>query len=213
VLVRRGRTGDAARARSLVDESDRLCRVLGIVPFPSPRPAQAAGPRPGLAITCDDKRATLRWRERELAMPVSRGFEFLAALVGAPGQEIHVSEFAGDVDTGDAGELLDARARDSYKHRIAELEHALADARDRNDLGRLDPLQSELEAVTDQLLAGTGLGGRARRAGSRVERARVNVQRRIKDAVRRIAAEAPDLARYLEATIRTGVFCSFQPLD
>jgi tetratricopeptide (TPR) repeat protein len=213
VLLRRGRAADADRARSLEDECRRLCSVLCIAPFAPARPVQDASPHRALAIACDDKHATVRWRDRELALPIAKGFEFLAALVGAPGHEIHVSELAGDVDTGDAGEILDARARDSYKRRIADLEHALADAQDRNDLGRLDGLTSELEAVTDQLLAGTGLGGRARRAGSRVERARVNVQRRIKDAVRRIAAEDADLARYLEATIRTGVFCSYVPLD
>jgi hypothetical protein len=46
-----------------------------------------------------------------------------------------------------------------------------------------------------------------------VDRARVNVQRRIKDAIRRFGGEDEALGRYLEATIRTGTFCSFVPLD
>ena len=47
----------------------------------------------------------------------------------------------------------------------------------------------------------------------RVERARVNVQRRIKDAIKRLASEDESLGRYLEATVRTGTFCSYVPLS
>jgi hypothetical protein len=45
-----------------------------------------------------------------------------------------------------------------------------------------------------------------------VERARVNVQRRLKDAIRRIGEQDPGLGRYLEATVRTGTYCVYQPV-
>ncbi|HWB81477.1 MAG TPA: hypothetical protein VG755_41230, partial [Nannocystaceae bacterium] len=64
----------------------------------------------------------------------------------------------------------------------------------------------------EQLAAAVGLGGRDRRAASNVERARINVQRRIKDALRRIRAEDAALARYLEATVHTGTYCVYQPV-
>jgi hypothetical protein len=56
-----------------------------------------------------------------------------------------------------------------------------------------------------------GLGGRARRAGSAAERARSAVQRRIKNALGRIEAHAPDLAAHLTRTIKTGNFCAYRP--
>jgi hypothetical protein len=45
-----------------------------------------------------------------------------------------------------------------------------------------------------------------------VERARINVQRRIRDVIQRVEEHDPALARYLTATIKTGVFCMFSPL-
>ena len=48
-------------------------------------------------------------------------------------------------------------------------------------------------------------------AGAAVERARVNVQRRVKDAIRRIGEQSPGLAEYLTWTVRTGTFCSYRP--
>jgi hypothetical protein len=56
-----------------------------------------------------------------------------------------------------------------------------------------------------------GLGGRDRRAASSAERARVNVTRAIRAALGRIAEHSPALGRHLEATVRTGTFCSYVP--
>jgi hypothetical protein len=45
-----------------------------------------------------------------------------------------------------------------------------------------------------------------------VERARTNVQRRLKDAIRRIAEHDASLGRYLHATVRTGTYCVYRPV-
>jgi non-specific serine/threonine protein kinase len=66
--------------------------------------------------------------------------------------------------------------------------------------------------VAEQLAGAVGLGGRDRRAASDVERTRINVQRRLKDAIERIAAADPVLGRYLAAAVKTGTTCVFQPL-
>jgi hypothetical protein len=128
----------------------------------------------------------------------------------APDREIHVHELIGEeAEASDAGEILDATARRAYQARLTELGAALDEATRHHDLGRAERLRAEVDALTDQLTAAVGLGGRVRRAGSTVERARINVQRRLRDAIGKIAAEDPTLGRYLEASIRTGVFCSF----
>jgi hypothetical protein len=158
-------------------------------------------------------RGVIAWRGKQLALPASKGGDYLATLIAAPGRDVHVSDLVGDDDRGDAGDVLDAKARTAYKQRAEELTAELEEARARNDIGRAQHLAAELEAITDELLAATGLGGRSRKTGSRVERARVNVQRRIKDAIRRLAGEDEALGRYLEATVRTGTFCSFVPVD
>lgn len=211
ILEQRGAASDRDRIIALRSEAARLANACGVHGID----ASMAAPRRSnqLALQCDERGATVRWAGRELTLAASRGFEFLATLVSAPGCEVHVSDLIGDDDRGDAGEILDAKARTAYRQRVEELQADLETARARNDLGRAERLAAELEAITDELVGATGLGGRARKAGSRVERARVNVQRRIKDAIRRLAAEDEALGRYLEATVRTGTFCSFVPLD
>ena len=69
-----------------------------------------------------------------------------------------------------------------------------------------------METLGDELARATGLGGRDRRGASVVQRARVNVQRCVKEALDRVASADPALGRYLAATVKTGTYCSFNPL-
>jgi hypothetical protein len=68
-----------------------------------------------------------------------------------------------------------------------------------------------MEALVRELSAAVGLGGRDRKGVSDVERARVNVTKRIKAALERIEDVHAALARHLAASIRTGTFCSYDP--
>jgi hypothetical protein len=72
-------------------------------------------------------------------------------------------------------------------------------------------LRYELDALTDQIAGAVGLGGRERRSGSAVERARVVVQRRVREAIKKIADQDADLGRHLDWTVRTGTFCQYEP--
>lgn len=144
----------------------------------------------------------------------SRGLQLLARLVEATGREVHVLDLTAEgglVDIGDAGEDLDASARDAYRERIAALEAARAEAEAWNDRARAEAAQRELDALAAELARAFGLGGRGRRTGAAAERARINVQRRLRDAIRRIAAHDDPLARHLERSVRTGVFCAYYP--
>jgi hypothetical protein len=143
----------------------------------------------------------------------AKGLEYIHHLLRNPGREVYVLILAGaDEAPTDAGALLDERAKQSYRQRIEELEDQLAEAERLCDRGRAVRAREELEAVAEHLAAAVGLGGRDRKAASNVERARINVQRRIKDAIRRIAEHDGELGRYLDATIRTGTYCVYRPL-
>jgi hypothetical protein len=56
-----------------------------------------------------------------------------------------------------------------------------------------------------------GLGGRTRKAASVAERARINVTKRLKIALRKISEQHPTLGEHLAQTIRTGTFCVYKP--
>jgi hypothetical protein len=47
--------------------------------------------------------------------------------------------------------------------------------------------------------------------GASAERARVNVTRAVRTAIKRIADHDAALGRELEGTVRTGTFCSYEP--
>jgi hypothetical protein len=143
-----------------------------------------------------------------------RGVRMLAQLMDQPGREIHVLDLSGSpsgVDASDAGEVLDAQARAEYQQRLSELRAELSEASGFNDLGRQQRLSEEIDALMSELSRGFGLGGRARRSGSAVERARINVRRRITLALRRIRAASPELGDHLDRCVRTGIYCVYTP--
>jgi len=151
----------------------------------------------------------------------SLGIQYLVRLLEAPGREIHVLDLVGEraagggvneaIDTGDAGELLDDEARRSYQRRLEDLEETVAEAESFGDAARAARAREEIEMLGAELGRAVGLGGWARRAGGAAERARSAVQRRIKNAIDRIADHAPALAALLSRTVRTGNYCVYRP--
>jgi hypothetical protein len=164
----------------------------------------------GEVWVCECEEASFRLRD-------SRGMQMLARLLAVPGREIHVLDLMGasraeqPVDSGDSGEALDERARRDYRRRLESLREQLEEAESRHDLASAESAREEIEQLSAELSRAFGLGGRARRTGSNVERARVNVQRRLKHAIERIALECPAAGKHLNWAIRTGSFCSYQP--
>ena len=65
--------------------------------------------------------------------------------------------------------------------------------------------------MTHELAAALGLVGRDRLASSAAERARISVTRAIRLSLRRIGEHSGGLSAHLDATIRTGTFCSYTP--
>jgi non-specific serine/threonine protein kinase len=138
---------------------------------------------------------------------------YLERLLAAPGQEVHVLELVGSGEApADAGAVLDGKAKAQYRARLEDLRDQLEEATRLGDPGRARRAQAEIDALAAQLASAVGLGGRDRRAASIVERARINVQRRLRDVLGRIAEADPALGRYLEASVRSGTYCSFSPL-
>jgi tetratricopeptide (TPR) repeat protein len=160
------------------------------------------------------------WTLGEVRSPVRVrdmvGLKHLALLLGHPDQpftagEMSTQQNGGYVHQADTGPALDSRATSEYRRRLRELREELDDAEACHDLGRVANAQAEIGAIQEQLARGIGLGMRRRRAGSATERARLNVTRTIRAAIRRIGKHAPNVERYLSSTIRTGRCCSYEP--
>ncbi len=115
------------------------------------------------------------------------------------------------VGFGDAGEVLDDAAKNAYRRRLSELEESIGEAERFNDIGRAAQLGAERDMLIEQLAQAVGLGGRDRRAVSVSERARVNVTRAIRSAIRKIGELDRDAGHYLDVTVVTGAYCVFDP--
>src|SRR5579872_817743 len=111
--------------------------------------------------------------------------------------------------TGDAGEMLDPKAKQEYKRRQAELREELEEFRERGDHERAEEIESEIAFLNRELARAVGLGGRDRRVGSAAERARLNVTRAITAAIGKISEHAGTLGALLDRSIKTGAFCSY----
>jgi class 3 adenylate cyclase len=116
---------------------------------------------------------------------------------------------------GDGDEPLDARARADYKAHIIALRAELDDARELpegvRDTERIAQLEDDIDLVTRELKAASGLNGRSRKAGSAAERVRVRVTKNIGRALDQIDSKHESLGRLLKSTVRTGIFCCYQP--
>jgi AAA ATPase domain len=215
------RAGDHAAGAELAREASALAAAHGIA-LPAREAASVAEPLASaasapLAIVFRLERQGDLLRVvhagRDFFVKDGKGFALLARLMEEPDRELHVLDLvqaAGAVDGGDAGELLDARARSAYRARLAELREDLAEAEACADLGRAERARAEIEQLEGELARALGLGGRTRRSGAAAERARVNVQRRLRDAIARIAEQDAALGRHLEWAVRTGLYCSYR---
>jgi len=95
---------------------------------------------------------------------------------------------------------------------VSELQEELEDAMQMGDTPRAESVRDELEFISRELSRAFGLGGRERPQAKAAERARVNVRRRIKDAINRIDQQIPGAGRYLENTVKTGSYCRYTPM-
>jgi tetratricopeptide (TPR) repeat protein len=158
-----------------------------------------------------------------------KGMRYLARLLTDPGREYHVLDLVAaetgrgaPIDSGqaanlphsalgDAGEILDARAKEAYRRRLAEIDDDIEQAHATGDTERAAQADTERGFLIRELAHAFGLSGRGRRAASTSERARASVTRAIRQAIARIGEHHPQLGEHLSRTIRTGTYCAYLP--
>lgn len=171
----------------------------------------------------------LEFEGRTVRVRDLKGMHYLARLVAHPGREFHALDLVAAespgiarsessptaelprTGLGDAGEMLDARAKNAYRRRLAEIEDDIAQARALRDTERESQADAERDFLVRELSRAVGLGGRDRRAASASERARVGVTRAIRYAIARIGEHHPLLGGHLSLAIRTGTYCGYLP--
>jgi hypothetical protein len=181
---------DGATAR-LEDLRPRLAALLARAETP------AVSARPVARLVRANEVWLLDYAGRSVHLQDAKGVRQIAVLLGSPGTPIPAAELAGSGGAG-GSDLLAARRR-----RADELREEIADAQAFNDPERATRARAELEQLADEIEQ----EARARPG----ERARVNVTRAIRAALRRIEAHEPELGHVLQRTIRTGASCVYRP--
>ncbi|MEO6579515.1 MAG: AAA family ATPase [Candidatus Limnocylindria bacterium] len=230
VLRRRDAPGDRARAAELDSVALATARDLRMTVLESRIGSDDALPFAQLSSTTGVFRRegeywTIAFDGDALRMKDSKGLGYLSRLLERPGQELHALDLvtpgasrkmAGAYELSvpaddDAGAILDDAAKAAYRQRVDELRSEQAQAEEWNDDERASAARAELDALTAELAAAVGIGGRDRKAASSTERARISVTRAIRSAMERLAAQSPSFGGHLEATVRTGTYCSYTP--
>ncbi|MGH2763363.1 MAG: transcriptional regulator, partial [Thermoleophilaceae bacterium] len=145
-----------------------------------------------------------------------KGMRYLAQLLAHPGRDFHVldlvaAETGQQTALGDAGELLDERAKLAYRRRLTEIDDDIEQARALGDAEREAQADAERDFLVRELARAVGLGGRDRRAASVSERARSGVTRAVRQGIARIGEHHPELGKHLDGTVRTGTYCAYVP--
>ena len=235
MLLARGEPGDPERARPLVEAARASAAELGWTRverrcdelFPAGAEGAREPPPPAVAppaeavFRLEGDYWTIRYRGEPFRLRDTKGLRLIALLLPRPGIELPVTELVSALEghasageaaaSGDAGQLLDPQAKAAYRQRLDALEEELEEARSFNDPERQANAREEIDFLNAELTRAVGLGGRDRRASSAAERARVNVRNLISRAIDKIAGEDPALGHHLQATIRTGRLCSYEP--
>ncbi|MEP6694989.1 MAG: tetratricopeptide repeat protein [Chloroflexota bacterium] len=218
--------GHAMRVEDALEYAhDTLNALGGAAPSPraeAPEPQDAQLHREGEVWSVSYAGQTLRVRD-------SKGLRYLARLLREPGREFHALDLAGAASAADSTRLsgeeardlsaagqaqmavIDPEARAAYRERLRDLDDEEREAERFGDTERAARTRAEREFIAAELTAAFGLGGKARTAATDAERARVAVTKAIKAALARIAEGSPALGRHLDATVRTGTFCSYTP--
>jgi hypothetical protein len=157
----------------------------------------------------------LSFEDAQALLKHSKGLADLATLLANPGAEIaaatlmHGAEPAGAPIGSD--DMLDDRARSEFRARVQAIDEDLEEARSFNDLGRIERLEQERDAILAELRVATGLGGRSRKLKDPSERARKAVSARIRESIQRIAEAHPAAGEHFADAVRTGAFCCYEP--
>ena len=143
-------------------------------------------------------------------LPDLVGFGYLAALLALPGRDISAVELAAAIQTDDQPAIDDTALR-AYRRRLREVDAEIAAADDDADLGRMEVLRSERDALLDELRTTVGLAGRVRRLSAPPERARTAVRKAIARALDVIVDRDAVLGAELRSGVVTGSVCRYEP--
>ena len=110
-----------------------------------------------------------------------------------------------------AGDAIDSEALEIYRVQHREIIEEINEAKNNNDIGRVEKLLEDKEGLENHLTKSTGLGGRPRKLTDIADRARNTVSKAIHKAMRHLEPKCPELVAYLKGNIHIGFVSTYKP--
>jgi hypothetical protein len=219
LLVERDRSGDREEAARLADLAQAAAAEIGLATITAVDAARRAAPQQA-TFRRNGTVWELAFAGQAAQIPDARGLRDLAYLLARPGEAVSVLELLDDrgAPSSSASSVrgaaaLDERARREIRERLRELDTDEADAEAAGDGARAALVREERQQLAEAFARDMGLGGRPRRIGDPVERARKTVSTRIRRTIGAIGRVHPSMGRHLERSIDTGTWCAYRPAE
>jgi hypothetical protein len=155
----------------------------------------------------------IRFDGRQFSLTDSVGLWYLREFLSHPGRtfdpvELEVSRTGVRARSSNSpmGEMFDEDARRQYAKHLAELDEELAEAESFGDLGRIEQVQTQRQAILDHVSKSMRLGGKARIVTD-AGKARKNIRQQVKRDIDRIAKASSVLADHLAGAFRGDPLC------
>jgi TolB-like protein/tetratricopeptide (TPR) repeat protein len=173
-------------------------------------PQQQLFPRKNV-FTIEDGLCKIVYDGKQVVLPLTKGLGDIARMIQAPDQQFHCSDLMGSLVAESGVEVIDEKARKKYQEKIIQLQEELAYAEETNNSFRLTALQTEYDSLLDHLGRAMGMGGKTRKAQNTVDKIRSAVTWRIRSSIKKIQQVHPALAKHLDVSVSTGIFCTYSP--
>jgi hypothetical protein len=184
-------------------------RVTGAVGHANPTP-----PSPN-SFRRQGKTWSLTFKGKSASLPHLKGLSYIAELLRTPRKLIEAETLCTATEQTKPMEFAgiqqaDSKAIKAVSRALVEKQAAL-NALPENESSKREELHKEISFYREYLGRSTGLYGRARKAASTAERARLAVTNAIHRAINAISEAHPELGQHLKKSIRTGTELIYLP--
>jgi len=121
----------------------------------------------------------------------------------------YLNEQLSITDNSDAGEVIDKKALIQYQARRIELEELIQETIEMDNLIEAEKLEHELDVLTAEIKKGTDNKKRTKKDLSSTRRISDGVTKNIKNTLKKMDNESPELAKHLRKNIKTGTECIY----
>jgi hypothetical protein len=179
-----------------------------------------------------------KYADKAIHLPDSKGLQYIAYLLSRRGSKIFVSTLCQDLNTkgasttenydhqskeillqqglniadfGDAGDVIDEKAKDQYRAKWKKLKEQQEVAEGYGHIEEVVEIKEEMETLGKYISKDLGLRGRPRKALDITEKMRKAVSNAIDRAINKIKEEHESLSTHLIKSIKKGKYISYQP--